>query len=262
MAAVLGSGAPARADERACQQSFEFAQELRRKGDALGARKQLLRCEENCPDSLRRYCVTWRSEVDAELAHVLLVARLGDRNEPLADAQVRIDGEPLSEPQRQPVVLLPGAHRFEFRWRGQRVLRQMRLRPGPAQTVLAVFDEPSRATQPEPSVGFPPAVPWTIGAVGLGALVVGGAIVLHGHAERASAEDDCAPRCSPEVAAGIEQEWIAGGIVAGAGALLVGTAAIIFAMSDGDDAEPVSRSSVGVRLEVDPAGRLRLTGRF
>ena len=87
-------------------------------------------------------------------------------------------------------------------------------------------EEPATPAEQEPSM----VAPWIIGGIGGAALITGGALALAGVVERSRAEDECAPLCSSDVEESIRTKYIAGGIVATAGVVLVTLGAMTYAL--------------------------------
>lgn len=235
-AAFAAFAAVSRADER-CTPSFERAQELRAKGQLMAARDELLVCAAQCGDELRRYCVTWLTEVEGELASVVLVARRDGKDVPLGEVRVYVDGAER-QPQRGRLVLEPGAHTIAFVHRGDTVEHRVTLQAGgePA-SVVATFSAPP--TRPRPVEPTPeresetPIASWVLLGIGGAALIAAGILTLNGHLMRNDLKDTCSPACEPNSIVPIERQWIAAGVLAGVGGVALISAGVI-AIVNGD----------------------------
>jgi hypothetical protein len=225
MAALLLGSAEARtahADERSCTPSFERAQELRAHGKRLAARAELAACVAVCPEELRRYCVTWLAEVDAELVSVVVVAKRAGASVPMAEVRVAVDGveQPLSGDR---LLLEPGPHRLDVLHRGEMVTMSVHLEPGAApRSVVAMFRMPSEPPPSRPLDRGPPVLTWVLAGLGGAALTASAVLAINGHRLRADLVDDCAPGCEPNSIESIRTQWVASAVLAagGTGALL------------------------------------------
>jgi hypothetical protein len=211
--------------ERSCTPSFERAQELRAHGKRLAARAELAACVAVCPEELRRYCVTWLAEVEAELVSVVVVAKRAGASVPMAEVRVAVDGveQPLSGDR---LVLEPGPHRLDVLHRGEMVTMSVHLDPGAApRAVVATFRAPP---EPPPSRLLPqhdrgpPVLTWVLVGLGGAALTASAVLAINGHRLRADLVDECAPGCEPDSIESIRTQWVGSAVLAagGAGALL------------------------------------------
>jgi hypothetical protein len=82
---------------------------------------------------------------------------------------------------------------------------------------------------PEPNL-----LPWIIGGVGGAAIIAGGVLAIVGGVERSNADSECAPYCHPDVSESIRTKWIAGGLAASGGVLLIAVAAMTSALTRPD----------------------------
>jgi hypothetical protein len=98
---------------------------------------------------------------------------------------------------------------------------------------------PTVAAQADESGASDALVPLIIGGVGAAAVLAGVAVVVAGSVERSSALDECAPYCNPDVADSVRTKWIAGGLTATGGTLLISLAAMTWALMQHNDDEPV-----------------------
>ncbi|HZO14460.1 MAG TPA: hypothetical protein VFB62_14405 [Polyangiaceae bacterium] len=234
--ALLSFSAVSRADDR-CTPSFERAQELRAKSQLMAAREELLVCAAQCGEELRRYCVTWLTEVEAELASVVLVARRGGKDVPLGEVRIYVDGAER-QPQRGRLVLEPGTHTIAFVHRGDTVEQRVTLQAGGEPTsIVATFSvpKPQRVEPRAEPTHETPIASWVLIGLGGAALTAAAILTINGHLMRGDLKDSCAPACEPDSIVPIERQWIAAGVLAGAGAVALISAGVIAAV-DGDAA--------------------------
>ena len=232
--ALLSFGRVSRADEQ-CTPSFERAQELRAKGQRMAARDELLVCAAQCGEELRRYCVTWLTEVEAELASVVLVARRSGKDVPLGEVRIYVDGAER-QPQRGRLVLEPGTHTIAFVHRGDTVEQRVSLKAGaePASVVATFSSPPPKPPPVKPKTTLTeetPVASWVLLGLGGAALTAAAILTINGHLMRNDLKDSCAPACEPNSIVPIERQWVAAGILAGAGAAALISAGVIAAVS-------------------------------
>jgi hypothetical protein len=219
-----------RADEAGdprCAPAFERAQELRAKGERMAARDELTTCAAVCGEELRRYCVTWLTEVEAELASVVLVARRAGRDLPLGEVRVTVDGVART-PERGRIVLEPGRHRIALTHGSDTVTQIVQLESGrEPRSVVATFPSPAPSKPPVESRGGTPVASWVLIGLGAATLTAAAVLTITGHVMRQDLKDECAPRCEPDSIVPIERQWIAAGVLAGAGGLMLVSAGVL-----------------------------------
>jgi hypothetical protein len=170
-----------------CISSYSQAQDLRKGGQLLDARRQLLVCvRDSCPVLLRQDCASWLSEVEALIPSIVLAVR-DDQGHDLVGVSITIDGKPVTSLDGRPIELEPGEHVLLFsRDRHSPSEQKIVVREGEkARAIVATL--PSDAAAP-PYHEMPPtadsAIPtgtWIFGAVavaGLGSAIALGAIGL------------------------------------------------------------------------------------
>ncbi|EYF08477.1 carboxypeptidase-like regulatory domain-containing protein [Chondromyces apiculatus] len=214
-------------DNDACVSSYERSQQLRRSSDMVRAKGELRLCLGACPRALARDCEKWLKETEKQIARVS-VRVVDAEGATFAGATLSVDGVPARADEKGEIEVNPGKRviraeasdapaveeAVEVKAAGQVAVTLTLLREARAPEVVA--PPPVVVERSTPVLGL------TLGGVGLVGLGVGGALALFGHLERSSLEDECAPLCSDKDVAGVERLWLAGGITAGAGALLLG----------------------------------------
>lgn len=107
---VLASTRDAVADPEACAKAYESAQAQRHESKLIEARRDLVTCSQDaCPAVLRKDCVAWLSEVEAEVPAIAIRVRVDgcDRT----DAKIEIDGALVpSAADGRPIEVNPGPH--------------------------------------------------------------------------------------------------------------------------------------------------------
>lgn len=241
--ATTGS-APASAEPvgEICATAYEQAQQLRREGELLRSRADLRLCRSTCPTALVEDCELWLTEVEQQLPSLRLSARSADGRDP-GKVRVLIDGALLlDELTLAPLDVDPGKHTLRFEDATHRhVDISIEVPVGQKnQPVLALFPPVVAPRKPPPSASpsLPPpasssssALAFALGGVGLSGLGAGAVLGIKGQLERSELRARCAPRCKQREVNAIAAEWLVGGIAAGAGALVLGSAVALFVTS-------------------------------
>jgi len=102
--------------ESACAAAQQSAQERERSGHLREARELLLSCAKStCGKLLQQECKTRFTQLDSDDIPSIVPFVADDAGAPLADVQVRMDGELLtSRLDGQPLQVDPGMHEFSF----------------------------------------------------------------------------------------------------------------------------------------------------
>jgi hypothetical protein len=174
----IASTAPAHADDAtaksSCLDAFKRAQRLRRRGELLSARAELLVCGQPlCPDAVETKCVAWAEEVRVAIP-TIVVRALDHRGRDLVEAEVAIDGEPMTSTiDGLPLELDPGPHEVRITAAGRRASQRIVAVQGAKNRSVDLRFEPP----PSPSharAGFRmPVLSWVGFGLGAGGLVVG-----------------------------------------------------------------------------------------
>jgi hypothetical protein len=198
----------------ACDASFSSAPDLVKQGRLRAARDALLRCSsEPCPAAMRPLCAEDLRQLEPRVPTVVLIAKGADGFD-LANVRVTEAGQTIQERlDGRAVEMDPGAHSLQFERQGSDpVVVSVLVHEGEkARQVVATFSNgaappPAVSALPTPptpaaAVGVPASatrpVPWTVYAVGGGALAATGTFAyfgLHGLSQR-SVLDACRGSC-------------------------------------------------------------------
>jgi hypothetical protein len=109
--APLFASSPAAADRETCARAYEVAQMRRQEAKLIEARRELVTCaQDSCPAVLRKDCVAWLSEVEAELPALSIRVQASDGCD-RPDALVSVDGAEIPRAaEGRPVEVDPGSH--------------------------------------------------------------------------------------------------------------------------------------------------------
>lgn len=263
---LAGSSARAQGVGDTCADAYEQAQQLMRDGALMRSRQELRVCMSACPAELRRDCATWLKEVQRDMPSVALSATSAGGSTP-GRVRVLLDGAPWVDViPREPVELDPGRHTLTFEdGAGTRVDAVVTLSRGDKALPIAVRF-PSPAPRPAPPSSSRPAIApgpplWPLVLVGVGAVGLGAGAFLgiKGHLDRGEL-DACKPACPPDEVDAVARTWTAGGIAAGAGALVAGAGMLLYVTLD-PGAPAASSEAAGIAVVPSGAG-LSLRGWF
>ncbi|AKT39254.1 carboxypeptidase regulatory-like domain-containing protein [Chondromyces crocatus] len=221
--------AAAESDESdACVSSYENSQQLRRNQDLVHAKAELRLCLGTCPRLLARDCERWLKEVEPQIGRVT-PSIVDDEGHAVEGATLLIDGEPVRIDRQGAVEVNPGRHTIRAESPGLQASEQeVEVKAGERAPLTLTLTRPPRPQVPPPVAPPPvvvsstPVLGLTLGGAGLLGLGVGGALAVFGHLERSSLLDECAPFCKQAEADAVRRLWIAGGVSAGVGAVLLG----------------------------------------
>jgi len=150
VAQAQGDEAPAADPEqtKACVQSFDRAQELRRDGKLVAARKELVACAlPHCPDVVERKCSEWLDEVDKTLPTVAIVVE-GTSEQ----VQVFVDGEKVDPASLgRATGMDPGPHQVRVEVAGRPPVEQrIVVAEGERNRIVRIDLAASAGPQPDP----------------------------------------------------------------------------------------------------------------
>jgi hypothetical protein len=117
----IASAATARGQDpvAACIAANERALDLRKQGKLVEARRELTSCAVSaCPDVIQQACAKRINEINGALPSIVLDVENG-RGQPVAGAQVSIDGASLVSVGATSVPVDPGPHALHFVVQGQ-----------------------------------------------------------------------------------------------------------------------------------------------
>ena len=200
-------------------------------------------------------------------------------------AQVQLDGVGLGERQlAQPVSVDPGPHTVVAKLGGKQFEQRVDVGERETKTVELVpppgfgQTEPAPVAKEEPvtksvqadvtsTEGGGSAVPWIIGAVGVGSLAASGVFfVLRNGAEQDledGCRDDVCPRSLEHTQDKGELYALLTNVTLGVGVVGVGVATYLLLTGGSDEAAPETGGTVRVRVAASPnAGGVSVGGRF
>ena len=178
-------------------------------------------------------CTRWLSEVETATPTVVLRAT-DAAGEDVRQADVTIDGAPRRNAlEGRAIPLDPGPHKIRVEGRGVTIDRDIVLREGERDRVIALRLAPPAMTSAPRTV---PRGAWiTMGAGG--ALMIGGiALWMAGLEDRSGLYENCGKTCTKARIANARNKLIAGDVVFGVGAIVAGTG-IVWAIR-GSSADP------------------------
>jgi hypothetical protein len=229
------SGSP---DKKECAQAHGDAQKSMRDGLLRKAREELKTCaRDECIPLVRKDCVAWLDEVNANLPSIVIEAKGPDGKETF-DVRLTINNEPTaSKLDVKAIDLDPGTWSMRFEREGSPPIdKEIVLRQAQKNKLVEVsFAAPPVATEPRgvPTRGETAEaprrrslLPWVLG--GLGVALAGGGVFFWASSEstRSDLQSSCAPRCDPKQADDIKTQRLVGDILAVTGVLAVGAAAV------------------------------------
>lgn len=161
---------------QACFDSFKRSQRLRRRGELLSARAELVSCgQPHCPDAIEAKCVEWVEEV-RDAIPTIVVRAIDHTGRDVSDASLAVDGEVLSDAlDGLALELDPGVHEIRIS-AGNRVAKQRVLvvRGAKDRSVELRFTAPVAAPPSVDTGGFRmPVLAWVGFGLGAAAGVIG-----------------------------------------------------------------------------------------
>jgi hypothetical protein len=220
-------------------------------GTLKKAREQLALCaRDECLPAVRKDCVAWLDQVNANIPSIVAQATGPDGKETV-DVRLFVDGELVADKlDVRALELEPGKRKLRFEMAGQSPVEQeVILRQGEHNRVVeasfAPKAQPTGALTPPPPVTEEPApgasathapdkpkprvLPLVLGGIGLLALGGAGVFWYRAEAGRSTLEDaHCAPTCASSDVSAIKRDRLIGDVFLGAGVVLVGVAAYLF----------------------------------
>jgi hypothetical protein len=271
--AGLVLGAPqAEADDKAtCSKSYESSQILKRKGELLEARRQLIACVRACPGTIQQECSTWFENLDPRIPSIVIHVESAGQDR--SDVKVEMDGKLLTDKlDGRGIDVDPGPHQLKVTLEGHapdvkdvvihegEKLRNLRVvfdAPPPPPTVAPTAPASDRA----PAMYRPiPEYVYFLGGVTLVGAAGFAYFGLSSESERSRLETTCSPSCSDDEVTGLYRKSLFADISAGVGAAALVTGMILLI------ARPsVPLTSGDAALSVTPAhggGEISASWRF
>jgi hypothetical protein len=234
-ALVLGAPHARAEDSSSCTKSYESSQILKRKGELLAARQQLITCVRDCPATIQQECSKWFESLDSLIPSIVIHA--ASAGEDRSDVKVEMDGKLLTDKvDGKGIDVDPGRHQFKVTLEGHApAVRDLVMHEGEKVRVLRVVFDPPPAppTAPVPvrvPVALHRPVPAYVFLLG-GAALVGAAgfayFGLTSDSERRRLETTCSPNCSDDDVIGLYRKSLFANISAGVGAAALATGMIL-----------------------------------
>jgi hypothetical protein len=228
-------------DVDACADASESGQKLRDEGHFRAARAVLLTCtREGCPAIVARDCVAFLAELDARTPSIVVRATRASGDD-ISNFTLTIDSdETPNASSGRAISVDPGLHRLRFAAPGEvSVERTVLVRERELHRDVSVtFPAAVAKTRPE-SVDAPmsrtrfttPVV--ALGATGIVALIVGGALGIKGFADR-NGYDACKPNCDSSAVDATKRLVVVADVTCGLGLAATALATALFLSGTGD----------------------------
>jgi hypothetical protein len=264
-AAVLGIGRAAAGAPvgETCATAYEQGQQLLRQGALIRSRADLRLCQSSCPTALVQDCSMWLTELEQQVPSLQVTVLEANGVSP-AKVRVLVDGVLIGgELTDAPLDVDPGKHTLRFEDQaGRHAEAKVELMKGeksvPLTVRLPAAAPPPSAPATSQPVRRPPApvlspIIWFMGGAGIAALLTGGGLGLKGHVERLELiRDRCGTErvCEKARIDTIRTEWLAGGVAAGVGVVVLGAAALTWYATR----PPHGAAAPVVSLRIDGSG--------
>lgn len=238
LAAVHAGVAHAAGTAATCAGIAERTQDLRASGRLVEARAALLECAApSCPDLVRRDCIAWLADVDANLPSLVVRARDAQGRD-LIDVRVVVDGHVVREKLDGTAFTIdPGAHHVRFEARGRVPVDQDLLaQQGEKNRIVTVqlaeasapapppppmpAPAPALAVSPTPGDRAPtPAATYVAGGIGVAALAAFAVVEIIAQRDYRDLENGCAPThsCSASSVDATRTKFVLAGAALGVG---------------------------------------------
>jgi hypothetical protein len=211
-----------------CVDAYTTSQQLRADGALRKAHERLLVCaSDRCPQVMQPDCVAWLREVEQQIPSVVVRAKLGGSD--VADVRVLMDGVEIAPRlDGRAINVDPGQHVFSFEHAGTTpASKTVLINEGERARVIDVELTPlpvRHVPEAQGGQGGEPRRVYVLGAVGIGALAVGGAVGAWGLVKR-SGLDDCTPSCSDARRSEVDNRFLGADLAFAIGAVALGAAA-------------------------------------
>ncbi len=170
------SAAPDAADavKQTCLDSFMRAQRLRRKGQLVSARAELVSCgQPDCPDAIEGKCVEWLEEVRAAIPTIIVAAQ-DHQGRDITAAELAVDDDVVAAAlDGKPVDVDPGPHKLKVSYDRRSQTQDILAAQGVKNRVVKIkFDPPPKPPEPPPFTL--PAMSWAGFGIAAAGVIVGG----------------------------------------------------------------------------------------
>jgi hypothetical protein len=253
----------ARAQDAACKDPFERAQELRQEGKLTASRAELDRCVAACPAELGEQCRIWIGEIEPQIGRIVVIV-VDQEGKPHETAALVLDGRDVPRGDWAGALRVdPGPHDVAVSAPGAVADRRaLTVTPGATERITLTLRgvvTPIAPTTPGEGGGAGRGGWIALGGVGLAALLAGSAAAIGGHVLAADYGARCRGRdlsCTDATAAAwrseVEGTWIAGGVLAGLGG--IAGAAAILGVTLGGSSPSRAAAPLRAQLVAGPAG--------
>jgi hypothetical protein len=266
-ALVLGAPHAEAEDSASCTKSYESSQILKRKGELLEARRQLIACVRACPGTIQQECSKWFENLSPLIPSIVIHVESAGQDR--SDVKVEMDGKLLTDKvDGKEIDVDPGPHQFKVTLEGHApAVRDLVMHEGEkVRSFRVVFDPPPppvAPTAPDSAPAMHRPIPPYVYFLGGVALVGAASFAYFGvssEIERSRLERTCSPNCSDDDVIGLYRRSLFANISAGVGGAALATGVILL----------IARPSVpvapgGTALSVTPVsggGQISATGRF
>ena len=251
---MLVSGAAMADEKQQCVDAYKQAQVLRKSGDYVTARDQLLICSrESCPPIVKQDCVPWLGELTRGIASVVVQATDAS-GKALSTAKVSVDGKVVATTlDGRPIDVSPGTHTIRIEAEGApAVERSVVLKEGEKKRAVKVELEvvapppPPKSTEPLAPTSRPvPVGAIVVGVVGVVGVGVFATLGLIGTA-RKSDLDACKPNCNPADVDTVRTQFIAADVALAVGGVALASAVVwILLRPEVKETEPTTSVGAG-----------------
>jgi len=232
-ALVLGAPHAEAEDGASCSKSYEGSQILKRKGELLAARRELIACARTCPATIQQECSKWFENLEPLIPSIVIHAESAGQDR--SDVKVEMDGKVLTDKiDGKGIDVDPGPHQFKFTLEGHAPdVKDLVIHEGEKlRNLRVVFDPPPPPVAPAAPAPIPmhrpvPAYVYFLGGVALVGASGFAYFGLTSESERSRLERTCSPTCPDDDVIGLYRKSLFANISAGVGGAALATAVIL-----------------------------------
>lgn len=256
-------------DKATCAHSYEQAQEQKKAGKLIEAKKSLLVCSQaSCPDFIKSDCGQWITEVETRTPSLAIVAKDAHGGD-LTAVQIYVDDKKIADRiGGMALPVDPGEHALRFVHEGDAAVeKRVLVREGEKARVVQVTfapktpkPAPAAETQAHASLPKRKTLAYVLGGAGVVALGVGSYFWIAGKGQESDAKNQCAPTCPQDRVDSIRSRYLVGDIAVGVGLVSIGVATYLLLHKPNQE-----RAHAGVSVDVAVTRRATLAsvaGRF